>query len=141
MKGTVALKISQMVDRGEFQITEDVLDFSNEEKCMIVESMMVRFPITPIHLLFNGSSTDSLFVPLTGERELIVLNEFFNDKFPLSSLDVLDSTYLGKKFSELPEFDQKMMSEYEMHMMIIDEAGSSPVAIKAFMKRLEWGLI
>lgn len=93
----------------------------------LIDTILNNFPIPPVYLrdYVNQDGRRQKEI-IDGQQRISIIASFYNDKFVLSN-NIFDSELKGRKYSELPEEDQRIIEDFEVSFISIRGASDSDV--------------
>lgn len=97
--------------------------WDEKNKVLFIESVLLGFPIP---FMFMADTDDGRLEIIDGAQRIQTINEFFQNKLTLNSLQKLDSVN-GFRFSDLPIAQQRRLKNRTLRVIVLDKKTSSDI--------------
>ncbi|EFL49220.1 protein of unknown function DUF262 [Solidesulfovibrio fructosivorans JJ]] len=116
------------------------LRWDNKRKSLLIESLLMNIPIPPLFFYENKMAT---YEVMDGQQRLNAIDEFFNNDFKLTGLEVFGQLK-GKQYGELHPVIKKGLDRASLSSIILllesDDTERDPYLIRRYVfKRLNTG--
>jgi uncharacterized protein with ParB-like and HNH nuclease domain len=117
--------------------------WNDETSSRLIESLILNIPIPTIYLSqdfdVDAETEESRYSVIDGQQRLTAIFNFFKNKFPISSLEILNDLN-GSFYKDLPPFLIRRLEERTLKCLRIDSTIDPQVKIDIF-ERLNSGAV